>query len=235
MDIEGKHFPDEEDEHESKTGKKIGKIVFRVLAFCSMVVYIICFARIFSSCDSSLLEKITFSEKANQIYNNDPENFAVYKINTKDFMEYYGTIVLSDVYYAETAEEIEIGIKYNTKITSVDDSELSGSSLGEYPLVYTLVDGKGNKYQLSNRISVKKGSYKFERVAFSGLKIDFSRNYLNVSEEVSGEGTFFESEEGKNAEKYTLEIYNPVTKETKSFVIYDNQTSYKPYDFEPSK
>ena len=56
-----------------------------------------------------------------------------------------------------------------------------------------------------------------------------------MSEDVSGEGIFFESEEGKNGEKYTLEIYNPVTKETKSFVIYDNQTSYKPCDFEPSK
>ena len=34
MDVEGLHFPEEEDEHSSKAGKKIGKIIFRVLAFC---------------------------------------------------------------------------------------------------------------------------------------------------------------------------------------------------------
>ena len=102
MDIEGKHFPDEEDEHSSKTGKRISKIVFRVLAICSAVAYIICFARIFSSCDSSLLEKITFSENALDLYYDAPDKFVTYKINTKDFMEYYGTITLSNVHYAET-------------------------------------------------------------------------------------------------------------------------------------
>ena len=49
MDIEGKHFPDEEDEYSIKTGKKsknrFGKIVFRFLALCSAAVYILFFIR----------------------------------------------------------------------------------------------------------------------------------------------------------------------------------------------
>lgn len=239
MDIEGKHFPDEEDEHSSKTGKKLGKIGFRILVVCSAIVYIICFARIFSSCDSKLLEDITFSDKAVQKYYESPDDFMVYKINTRDFMEYYGTITLSDVFYAETAGELEIGIKYNTKITDAEKQNVSleeGAVMEEYPLVYSLTDQKGNKYEVCNRINTKKGSYKFERVSFSGLKIDFTNNYLNKGEYyASGEGVYFETEESVSGEKYTLEIYNPVTKESKKFVIYDNNTSYQSHEYEPSK
>lgn len=239
MDIEGKYFPDEEDEHESKTGKKIGKIVFRVLAICSAVVYAICFARIFSSCDSAMLDDITFSDKAIEKYYQSPEDFKVYQINTRDFMEYYGTITLSDIYYAETAGELEIGIKYNVKITDAEKQNVSvegGTELDEFPLVYRLIDQKGNEYTVCNRINDSNGSYKFERISFSNLKIDFTNNYLNTNEiYASGEGIHFETEESESGEKYTLEIYNPVTKETKSFVIYDNNTSYREYKFTPVK
>ncbi len=239
MDIEGKHFPDEEDEHSSKIGKRIGKIGFRVLVICSALVYIVCFARIFSSCDAPLLEEITFSDKAVQKYNESPSDFVVYKINTRDFMEYYGTITLSDVFYAETAGELEIGIKYNTKITDAEKQNVSVDSettLSEFPLVYKLTDQKGNEYQICNRINTEKGSYKFERVSFSGLKIDFTNNYLNKGEYyASGEGIYFETEESVGGEKYVLEIYNSVTKETKSFVIYDNNTSYQSHEFKPNK
>ncbi len=233
MDIEGKHFPDEEDEHSSKTGKRISKIVFRVLAICSAAAYIICFARIFSSCDSSLLEKITFSENALDLYYDSPDKFVTYKINTKDFMEYYGTITLSNVVYAETAGELEIGVKYNTKITDAEKNNANGE-FESYPLVYRLYDQKGNEYQPCNRINTEKGRYKFERISFSGLKIDFSENDLNTNEYyASGEDVFFDTEETESGEKYTLEIYNPVTKETKKFVIYDNHTTYKLIEFKP--
>lgn len=237
MDIEGKYFPDEEDEHSSKTGKKIGKIIFRILAISSAIVYIICFARIFSSCDSSMLDDVTFSQKALEIYYENPQDFEVYKVNTKDFMEYYGTITLSDIYYAKTAGELEIGIKYNTKITDAEKQNVSMASsvqLDEFPLVYSLVDHKGNEYEICNRINDKQGSYKFERVSFSGLKIDFTNNYLNTNEYfASGEDVYYETEESEGGEKYTLKIYNPVTKETKSFVIYDNNTSYRAFEFKP--
>ena len=239
MDIEGKHFPDEEDEHESKTGKKIGKIVFRILALCSAIVYVICFARIFSSCDSAILDDITFSDKAIEKYNQSPKDFKVYQINTRDFMEYYGTITLSDIFYAESVGELEIGIKYNTKITDAKKQNISIDSenaLEDFPLVYRLKDKNGNEYEVCNRINDAKGSYKFERVSFSGLNIDFTNNYLNTNEYfASGEGIYFETDESEGGEKYVLEIYNPITKETKSFVIYDNNTSYREYEFKPGK
>ena len=243
MDIEGKHFPDEEDEYSIKTGKKskkrFGKIVFRVLAICSALVYILFFIRIFSSCDSTLLEEVTFSDKAVGIYYESPKDFVVYKINTKDFMEYYGTITLSNVMYAQTAGELEIGVKYNTKITDPAKQNVSvenPENIPEFPLVYKLKDQKGNEYPVCNRVNVEKGSYKFERISFSGLKIDFTDNYLNTDKYyASGEGVHFDTEETEGGEKYTLEIYNPVTKETKSFVIYDNNTSYKSVEYEPNR
>ncbi len=234
MDIEGKHFPDEEDEHSSKAGKRFGKILFRVLAVCSAIVYIIFFVRIFSSCDSKLLENINFSDKAVELYKESPEDFVTYQINTKDFMEYYGKIVLSDVIYAETAGELEIGVKYNTDIT--DTAQESGEAFEEYPLIYRLFDQKGNEYSVCQRINVKKGSYKYERICFEGLNIDFTENYLNTKKYfASGEDVYYDTEESSGGEKYTLEIYNPVTDQTNKFVIYDNNTSYELFEFEPNR
>jgi hypothetical protein len=234
MDFEGKHFPDEEEEQGSSKSKLIRKIFFRFLVFCSLAVYIICFARIFSSCDASLLDDVTFSEKAVELYKKDPDNFKTYKINTKDFMEYYGTITISEVVYAETAGEIEIGIKYNKKITDLEKNNVSGE-FEDFPLIYRLYDQKGKKFFVCNRINTSKGSYKFERVCFSGVQIDFAENYLNVSEAlVSGEDIYFETDETSKGQKYTLEIFNPILEKSDKFVIYDNNTSYKEIKYVPN-
>jgi hypothetical protein len=173
---------------------------------------------------------VTFSKKAIDIYNESPKDFVVYQINTKEFMDYYGKITLSDIMYAETAGELEIGIKYNSKITETESS----NSVEPFSLVYKLYDNKGNEYEICNRINTEKGSYKYERVSFGGLKIDFTDNYLNTHEYyASGEGVYFETEDSAGGEKYTLEIFNPITNHSEKFVIDDNNTSYKAFDFEP--
>ncbi len=232
MDIEGKHFPDEEEEGKSKTAKRVGKYCFRFLAVCSAVVYIFCFIRIFSSCDAPLLEEVKFSDKAVQMYYDSPKDFVTYQIYTKDFMEHFGRITLSNIVYAETAGEIEIGIKYNPKITENDNYS---NEIADFPLVYKLTDKNGNEFKICNRVNTQKGSYKFERVCFEGLKMDFTYNYLNTGENyASGEGVWFETEDSSGGEKYTLEIYNPITNESNKFVIYDNNTPYETYEYKPN-
>ena len=102
-------------------------------------------------------------------------------------------------------------------------------------MIYRLYDQKGNEFNVCNRINTSKGSYKFERVCFSGVKIDFTENYLNVSEAlVSGEDIYFETDETSKGQKYTLEIINPILEKSDKFVIYDNNTSYKEIKYVPN-
>lgn len=237
MDIEGKYFPDEEDENQSKGWKKTKKVFKYLFYTVALLVYIIFFVRIFLSCDAELLEEIHLSDKAVQLYEQDKKSFEIYAINTKEFMNYDGTVQLKGNVYAKTANELEIGIKYNNKITK----DSAGNTADGYVLEYYLRDSKNNIYEVCNRVSETKNSYKYERVSFGGVELPLEQNDLNVSRDLSAEASgaviddvsdddaLYEDESGNI--RYYLVIKNPITNTTEELLIYDNSTTYRAIEY----
>ena len=64
MDYEGKYFPDEPNENQSKTSRNV-KRVFKFLFYGAVVaVYIACFAALLSGCESKVWKEVSLSDKA---------------------------------------------------------------------------------------------------------------------------------------------------------------------------
>lgn len=243
MDYEGKFFPDEPNENESKK-VRITKKIFKYLFYGAVAaVYIACFAALLSGCESKLWKKVSLSDEANEVYLADKKGFELYKINPADFMNYDGSIEIAGVVYSPTVNEFELGIKFNKKLATVssDSADADVSSENEYtdfPFEYTISDNAGNTYTLSARESDSKGRYRYERLRFDGIKIDLDNNsYVNYKYNSSiesdtseplvfGDNTsnFYESTDPEENFKLTLKIYNPVTDTTSEFVVYTDNT-----------
>lgn len=251
MDYEGKYFPDEPNENESKK-TRIAKRVFKCIFYGAVIaVYIACFAALLSGCESKVWKTVLLSESANEIYSADKDGFELYKINPADFMSYDGSIEIAGVVYSPTVNEFELGIKFNKKLATVSEDASAentdiGSEYTDFPFEYTISDNAGNTYALSARESDSKGRYRYERLRFDGIKIDLDKNsYVNYKYNSSyetensdplvfGDDTsdFYESTDAEENFKLTLTVYNPVKDTTTKFVIYTDNTVTRLTEFE---
>lgn len=187
MDYEGKYFPDEDEEDISPAKKRRKKIVKYIFYGIVAFVYIVAFWVILSNCESDIYEKYVFSPKARQLYNESPEDFVVYELFPTTFMNFDGSVQISGVAYASTANELEIGIKYNKKLLATDN----GSALQ-----FSLVDSNGTVYNVCNTKKDEKGRYCYLRLSFENVNLDLESNkYINSEAKVTaeGEGEMFET------------------------------------------
>lgn len=251
MDYEGKFFPDEPNENQSKTSRNV-KRVFKFIFYGAVAaVYIACFAALLSGCESKIWKTVSLSEKAESAYKADKDSFELYKINPADFMSYDGSIEIAGVVYSPTVNEFELGIKFNKKLATIaqENSSLSNGTEDEYsdfPFEYTINDNAGNTYVLSARESDSKGRYRYERLRFDGIKINLDNNkYVNYESQHPGDNTesssfvfggdtseFYESTDAEENFKLTLKIYNPVKDTTSEFVVYTDNTVTRLTEFE---
>lgn len=217
MDYEGNYFPEED--NSSKATKTTKKVFRYALYGLVTVVYIIVFAVILNNCEPNMYKEYVFSPAANKLYSANPDGFEVYEVFPTTFMNYDGSVQIAGVAYAATANELELGIKYNKRL----DNEETG-----YKPRFVLTDTNGNVYEICHTESVGKGRYCYMRASFAGVELPLNENvYINseVSTTVEGEGEMFETF------KYTLEIYTEGNEKPDTILIFNNVTPIQLINF----
>lgn len=173
MDYQGNFFPEEEKQAEKENSSKFGWLIKQIFKYtfwsvCALV-WVLIFYRIFSSTNAKLIKKMYFSHDAVVIAEKLGEEFTVYSVQTASTMNIDGTVQILNNLYAEDAKEFEIGLRYRMK-------RFTGKKDTEVPFTVELVDGKGNKYPISNVEFTTKNDYGFARISFSDVVIDKTTN-----------------------------------------------------------
>ena len=158
------------DQPESK-GFRIAKNIFKGLLFgASAVVWVLIFWVIISTREPSFYGEMIFSEKTRAAASAD-EQYEVWQLHVQTWMNYDNSISVSGVWYAEDTGELEIGFRFNTKLTRIKDE--SGNSITTEP-VYVLSDDAGKTYAVSNLKETVIGRYRYFRVCFSDVRLALS-------------------------------------------------------------
>lgn len=165
MDYQGNYFPEEHDERESKTYRTVKGIFKWTMYGLSFLVYAIIFFVIFSSCDSRI---ITQNYYGGYIENFDPAGETVYRLNTEEFMNYDGSVQLSDIDYSDKYGFLEVGVKLNAK------KQLGGNKDERFEAVLT--DNLGNTFTLAGVQRDTNLRYSFARFSFSGVALDLAQH-----------------------------------------------------------
>ena len=165
MDYQGNYFPEEHDERESKTYRTVKGIFKWTMYGLSFLVYAIIFFVIFSSCDSRI---ITRNYYGGYIENFDPAGETVYRLNTEEFMNYDGSVQLSDIDYSDKYGFLEVGVKLNAK------KQLGGNKDERFEAVLT--DNLGNTFTLAGVQRDTNLRYSFARFSFSGVALDLAQH-----------------------------------------------------------
>lgn len=154
--------------HESKTHKRI-KFAFRYSLYgISFLVWGILLYLIFSTNDPSMFNDMYFSDEAHALAEKNPDSFTIYTLQPTVDMNDLGTIQLDHIYYADTVDELEIGVKFNMdKITS---GKLENS------LVFVLTDSFGNSYSAVNIATDSNNRYGYARICFNNVSLDVEIN-----------------------------------------------------------
>ncbi len=213
MDYQGNYFPEEHDENESVTYRRIKGLFKWTMYGISFLLYAVIFFVIFTSRDSKILEK-NYVATMNEFSAINTEEVELYRINAKEFMNDDGSLQIYNVDYYNELNAVEIGLKFNAK-------KQTGGDKGDC-LEYVLIDSEENSYTLSNKITDDRGRYGFARLCFTGIDIDLASNDLRF-------------EGGDNANRsqttYTLIIYHNGI-ELHKFLIYDNSVTFYKTDYD---
>lgn len=225
MDYKGNYFKDDDEDlspFPSKNAKRIKK-AFKILLYSiSFLVYGMIFFAIFTSCEPGMFSKMHFSDSARQKASDLALDFEVYGVHPTDFMNYDGSIQLRHLFYAESANELEIGIQFNKK--KITDGET------QQALACILSDSDGNFYLLANEVTGSNRKYGYLRVSFGVETIVIKDNYYY-------DYIFFDINNFNNRDKddtphskgveYTLAIYDYKKLSDKGIVFSDTKNIYE--------
>lgn len=240
MDYKGNYFKDDDENgypHSSKTPKRI-KLFFKIIMYSiSLIVYVIIFFVIFSSCDPGMFDDMIFSERARGIAENS-DSFNVYKLQPTDFMNSSGSVQLKNIYYADDADELEIGVMFNLK--KITDGKVNNA------LVYVLTDSNGSVYNMVNIRTASNRKYGYARVCFDRVKLDIVENaYYKFTTSYDFESEYKEMLEAESDEDssdqesdiiddgtvYTLHLFSYQKLLDKGYLtIHENKVAVVNYD-----
>ncbi|MEG2004239.1 MAG: hypothetical protein RR057_06525, partial [Clostridia bacterium] len=206
-------------------------------------VFIITIASIIVRSDDKIIKTTILSNEAQSIFRLDENDFPLYNVYTKIYMNNDATIQLKNNVYAPKANELELGLRFSAKLFE------DGVNAEPY---YVLVDSNGNEYPLVNRerrvknivlSDIIKFQYIFERISFGSLYFDTSLNIINrgtESVDISAEAESLDSaldnlsdyisqpseDDEKAGTSYYLKIYASKESTKPLFVttIYNNNT-----------
>ena len=157
----------QEEEHTSGYGEpskayRVVKGCFKgILYGASALVWILIFYVIFTTRESKLMDQMHFTDATRDLAK-QTENYRVYQIYPADFMNQGGSIELGNVYYARETGELEIGVKYNKKMT--DGNTKDG-------IRYVLTDQDGKEYAIKRIETDVIGRYGYARICFGELSL----------------------------------------------------------------
>ena len=228
MDYQGNYFPDEHDENESITYRRVKGFFKWTMYGISFLIYAIIFITLIVNRDSKILKKNYWASlPGNEEINT--KTVEMYHINTKDFMEQLGTLQLHNVDYAPEHKYLEIGVKFNAK--KLTDGDYINDT------TYVLTDSEGNTYKVDNLIREGRGRYGFARICFSGVTLDLDSNDLNYNLALTGSIRPAIPDNSIKKErsdiKFTLSVYRISDGELLyDFDVYDNSVSYTKTEYE---
>ncbi len=228
MDYEGNYFPDDEQIPARK--RKFKKIRRWILYSIIIIVYLISFAVLFTNCEPDMYESYVFSDAAQDIYKQTPEDFKVYEIFPQSWMTYDGGVQVKGVAFTSNTNEMELGIKFNKRY--VDEN-------GEQPIFELhYIYGELNKtFNVVNTIEEKKGRYYYKRLSFAIDPLPLEENpYTNPELKKDEESAIEGEEEMTETFKYVLVIRYPektephyndeeLDEQVRNITIYDNKTA----------
>ncbi len=222
-----------------KVLKKVPKIIFISLI---ILVWVVIFAILAARSNNDIVETPILSDSARQLYDRNPSEFTSYFIHTKEFMNKDGTIQLIDSVYAEDAHELEVGIRikgYNGQTLYCHIRDEDGKIMKQ---VFRRT--RERNWYLTDSI---KFQYVFERISFSDVYIDVSKNIINrVSADMYEDASLFESQladysayvnNDSNVQatgKLYFEIFESPESQTPLFscVVYDSETPLEEFEYE---
>ncbi|MDD4422424.1 MAG: hypothetical protein PHD46_05255 [Eubacteriales bacterium] len=207
---------DETDEElyprESKTHRTVRYIFRYTLYGISFLIWGIIMYLLFSTKEPGMFDDMIFTSETHAAAKKDPDAFTVYNIQPRTDMNYFGSIQLHNIYYADTVDQIEIGVMFNL-------DKITGGKT-ENALVYILKDSKNNYYDMVNLVSDSNSRYGYLRVCFENVSIDLEKNkYYNhiISYDFESEyNALFENDISKDTSEqeeretgitFTLSIY----------------------------
>ena len=163
MSFSDQDFDDVRDERESKTFRVVKNIFKGILYGASALVWILILAVLFTTRESDLYTEKQFTEATQKIAA-ETEDYKVHQVIIMDFMNDQGSITISSstCFYAPETGELEMGIKYNKKLTDSDTEDA---------IVYKLVDNNGKEYPVLQIKEDAIGRYGYARVCFGDIHI----------------------------------------------------------------
>ena len=171
----------------------------------SALVWILIFYILFSTRDSKLLDRMYFTD-ATRSAADATKDYRIYQLYTGDFMNENGSIELRNLYYAPESGELEIGVKYNKKLT--DGNTTDG-------IQYVLTDQNGTEYALVRLETDVIGRYGYARVCFSGLSIPLAE------EEIGDFRLTLSLYRQSDGEPLTTHIVDERVQNDAAFTVYD--------------
>lgn len=163
MSFSDQDFDEVRDERESKSFRVVKNIFKGILYGASALVWILVLAVIFTTREPGMYTEMQFTD-ATQKLADETEDYKVHQVIIMDFMNKRGSITLSSstCFYAAETRELEIGVKYNKKLTDNDTEDA---------IVYKLVDQDGKEYPVLQIDEDSVGRYGYARVCFGGIVI----------------------------------------------------------------
>lgn len=166
--MKGEDHGMQEEEYTGGYGEQPSK-AYRIVKGCfkgvlygaSALVWILIFYVIFTTRESKLMDQMYFTD-ATRSAASKIEDYRVYQLYPADFMNQDGSIELGNVYYAKETGELEIGVKYNKKLTGGNTED---------GIRYVLTDQDGNEYAIIQLKTDVIGRYGYARICFAGLSI----------------------------------------------------------------
>lgn len=227
MDYQGNYFPEEHDENESKIYRTVKGIFKWTMYGISFLLYGVIFYLLFVNRDSKILER-NYMNEIPGYENAGDENAEFYRINTKDFMNYDGSVQLFNVDYSKDCSLIEIGVKFNAdKIANYkkEGSDIRVSKDERASLLsFVLTDSDGKIYDLNYKVDDHGGRYGFTRITFSGVNIDLDSNDLRYDDE--------KPVSARTGVSYSLSVYRRSDGElVNTFGIYDNSVTFQSSEY----
>lgn len=227
MDYQGNYFPDEHDENESITYRRIKGFFKWTMYGISFLIYAIIIVTLIANRNSSILET-NYWAKLTGVDGFDTDEAVMYRINTKDFMEEYGALQLHNVDYSDEYGILEVGVKFNAKKLTNGDYT--------HDTKYVLTDSNGNTYSLANVETDGRGRYGFARLSFTGVDIDLDSNDLIYNKALVGSiQPALPDESIKNDRSsvtFILSVYRVSDGELLyDFDLYDNTVTFTEADY----
>ena len=156
MSFSDQEFDDVRDERESKAFRVVKNTFKGILYGASALVWILVLAVLFTTRESGIYTEMMFTD-ATQKLAEETDDYKVHQVIIMDFMNEQGSITLSSstCFYAAETKELDLGIKYNKKLTDSDTSDA---------ILYELKDKNGKIYPLLQIEEDAIGRYGYARV-----------------------------------------------------------------------